>query len=451
MLYTRNKPHKRKPNWKNILLTALCIALASASITLLVKSLPAWTGGGSSTRLDNSPTASPSAPAASPSQTPETTPTPEIEQEPSVEPTETPAPKRGSGVQSITIGAVGEIAMHEHELQAAKSGDSYDFTEFFSRIQPYISWQDVTIGNLETIIAQDGFDAVRSPSQLLTGLEQAGMDVLTLANEHILDSDISGAQSTVTAIQEAGMTSVGAYTSGSDFVTPVILQKDDLRIAVLNYTESTEKNPDGASDTVKYLTEAAFDNDMKQVQADETGVDFVIVCVHWGTEDEQALSDSQKSWAQKFADAGVDVVLGSGTHLVQEMSYVQGADGNTTLVAYGLGNFLSGARQGGKDAGVIVNFTLTKDFDADTKSIDEVTYIPTWVLKYSSQGKYSFEIMSSVEYSQKKYQNMSLTDRDRVKQVQSEIEKALGSGVGKTDTAIRTMTDGVSTIVDPQE
>ena len=43
VLYTRNKPHKRKPNWRNILLTALCVVLLASSVTLLVKSIPAWT------------------------------------------------------------------------------------------------------------------------------------------------------------------------------------------------------------------------------------------------------------------------------------------------------------------------------------------------------------------------------------------------------------------------
>ena len=449
VLYTRNKPHKRKPNWRNILLTALCVVLLASSVTLLVKSIPAWTDRGDDTQLSSSPT--PPAETLSPSQTPAASPDPTAspEAEETAEPS--PTPQRGSGVQTITIGAVGDIAMHAHELQAAKSGDGYDFTAFFSRVQPYLSWQDAVIGNLETTIAQDKFDATRSPAQLLDGLKAAGVDVLTLANEHILDADIAGAQATVGAVKDAGLTPVGAYTSGADYIAPVILTKDDLRIAVLNYTETTDNTPEGASDTVKYLTEAAFDNDMKQVQADETGIDFVIVCVHWGTEDDKALTDSQKAWAQTFADAGVDAVLGTGTHYLQELTYVQGASGKRTLVAYGLGNFLSGARTDGRDAGAILSFTLKKDFDSGETAIEDVTYAPTWVLKYSSEGKYSFEIMSAVEYSQKKYQNMSLTDRDRIKKVQAEVEAALGTGAGKVDTSIRTMTDGVSTVVQPEE
>lgn len=244
VLYTRNKPHKRKPNWRNILLTALCVVLLASSVTLLVKSIPAWTDRGDDTQLSSSPT--PPAETLSPSQTPAASPDPTAspEAEETAEPS--PTPQRGSGVQTITIGAVGDIAMHAHELQAAKSGDGYDFTAFFSRVQPYLSWQDAVIGNLETTIAQDKFDATRSPAQLLDGLKAAGVDVLTLANEHILDADIAGAQATVGAVKDAGLTPVGAYTSGADYIAPVILTKDDLRIAVLNYTETTDNTPEGA-------------------------------------------------------------------------------------------------------------------------------------------------------------------------------------------------------------
>ena len=96
-----------------------------------------------------------------------------------------------------------------------------------------------------------------------------------------------------------------------------------------------------------------------------------------------------------------------------------------------------------------MNFKLTKDFDKDEKNVEEVTYTPIWELKYSSEGKYAFEMMNSIEYSSKKYQNMSLADRDRIKLIRKEIETAMGTGAGQTDINIRTMTDGVSTIVEP--
>lgn len=63
------------------------------------------------------------------------------------------------------------------ELQAAKTGNSYDFGSFFARVQPYLSWQDVTLGTLETTIASDKFDETRAPAQLLTAMKNNGFDL----------------------------------------------------------------------------------------------------------------------------------------------------------------------------------------------------------------------------------------------------------------------------------
>ena len=446
VLYTRNKPHKKKPNWKNILLTAFCLVLVVCSVTLLIKAVPSWNSGTQMNKSSASPAPSKAAETPVPSESPSPTETPAPSE--SVEPSAEPTPARGSGVQSITFGAVGSIMMHAHELQAAKTGNSYDFGSFFARVQPYLSWQDVTLGTLETTIASDKFDETRAPAQLLTAMKNNGFDLVSLASAQILDSDIAGAQATVQAAKEAELLSTGAYASGSDYVKPLIIEKDDLRIAVLSYTEKTDKLPDGATDTVKYLTEATFDNDLKQIRADETGIDFIIVCVQWSG-DSAELTDSQKAWAQTFADNDVDVVLGTCAHRQQSLTYVQGKDGNRTLVAYSLGSFLDAYRNNGRDAAVILNFKLTKDFDKDEKNVGEVTYTPIWELKYSSEGKYAFEMMNSIEYSSKKYQNMSLADRDRIKLIRKEIETAMGTGAGQTDINIRTMTDGVSTIVEP--
>lgn len=442
MLYTRNKPHKRKPNWRNILLTLLCVVLLVASVTLLVKSIPAWVRPGD-VSLDNSPMPEnvPSAePTAAPAETPEATKTPEatpeITPEPTIEPTA--EPKRGSGVQSITFGAVGDISLHEHSLKAAKNGNTYDFTNFFGFIQPYISWQDVVIANLDAS-ADSAADVsvTNAPAALLDGLHAAGVDVVALANDTIEAQGKEAGYSTAAAAALSGL-----IAAGNEASAPVILTKEDLRIGFMSYAVTAEP-----ALAVRELTDAKFDEDLAYLGADELGVDFTVVYVHWGQEGSAELTDAQKAWAQKFADAGVDVVLGSGAQVPQQLTYLQNADGHKTLVAYGLGNFLSGARKDGKDSGVIVNFTLTKDFDAETTSIEAVTYSPTWVLKYSAQGKYSFEIMPAAEYADKHYRNMAKTDKERIAKVPAEIEAALGTSAGAMDPSVRVMVDGVSTVV----
>ena len=427
MLYTRYKPHKRKPNWKNIFLTALILVVLVACVVLLVKASPSW---GRKAPEGNRPT-----PGIDPTPLVTATPAPTEEPAATAKPAEvpvetqapTPAP-RGSGTQSVTIGAVGDIVMHGQCLQAGKNGNSYDFSKFFSRIVPYISWQDMTIANLECAIAEKGFDENKAPEALLSAMNEAGIDVVALSNEKIAAQGEEAADFTANAVQNCDMVPVG-------YGDVRIVTKDDLRIAILNYVE----NPESENAATRVLSDVNFDDDIRFIA--ENDVDFVIAYIHWGEAGKQEVTETQKAWARKMADAGVDVVLGSHAHVVQSMEMLTGAGGNSTLVAYGLGNFESPYRNNGQDAGVILSFTLTKDFDSQTKQIETVTYAPTFALKYSSVGKYSIEVMSAVEYTEKKYQNMSLDDRARIAAIPAEIQAALGSEVGTMETEVRTLSE----------
>jgi len=424
MLYTRNKPHKRKPNWKNILLTCLCLVVVIVGAGLLIsanskseKIPPAPTPGIDETPV---PTATPE-PTQPPTATP--APTDEATQQPTEAPTPEPTP-RGSGVQSVTFGAVGDIVMHGQVLQAAKSGNSYDFTKFFDRIVPYISWQDFTIANLECSIAEKGFDEDKAPEALLSAMKEAGIDVVALSNEINATSGAEAFAYTTSAVENNGLLPVGTENVR-------ILTKDAMRIAVLNYVE----DPGTEESATHVLTEDNIAADISYVM--DNDVDFVIAYIHWGDSGKAEVTETQKQWASYLAESGVDVILGSHAHVVQSMEMLEGASGHKTLVVYGLGNFESPYRNNGADAGVILNFTLTKDFDNGTLSISDVTYAPTFTLKYSSVGKYSIEIMSAVEYSDKKYQNMSLDDRARVAAIPAEIQATLGTEIGTMETEIR--------------
>ncbi|MEJ7247910.1 CapA family protein, partial [Staphylococcus epidermidis] len=74
--------------------------------------------------------------------------------------------------------------------------------------------------------------------------------------------------------------------------------------------------------------------------------DVVLVSAHWGNEGKHQPNVTQKKYAQIFADAGVDVVLGTHPHVIQPVKWVKGSEGNRTLVAYSLGNFLNGQSTG---------------------------------------------------------------------------------------------------------
>ena len=95
VLYTRNKPHKRRPNWRNILLTALCVVLLATSVTLLVRAVPSWLKNSGDDLQLNNPSAPPSAtPEASPDSSPAQTPAASPDGEPTESPEASPARSR---------------------------------------------------------------------------------------------------------------------------------------------------------------------------------------------------------------------------------------------------------------------------------------------------------------------------------------------------------------------
>ena len=89
----------------------------------------------------------------------------------------------------------------------------------------------------------------------------------------------------------------------------------------------------------------------------------MIVSAHWGNEGQHKQNKTQEKYAKVFADAGVDVVLGMHPHVIEPVKWVEGKDGNKTLVAYSLGNFLNGQATGNESNDLLgrLNFKLVKN------------------------------------------------------------------------------------------
>ena len=96
------------------------------------------------------------------------------------------------------------------------------------------------------------------------------------------------------------------------------------------------------------------------IAAGEADADCSIVFVHWGTEYAAEPDEAQRLWAQRFADWGVEVVVGTHPHVLQPVEWVTGVDGHETLVYYSLGNFISAQTEEACRLGGMAWFTITK-------------------------------------------------------------------------------------------
>ena len=349
------------------------------------------------------PTPSPT-PTPVPTPTPEPTPSPEPTQAPTAVPV-TPSPDENdvidiplhpvvTGPRSIHFRVTGDImcsdTLLEYALKAGH-GNYYDFTAQFADIRDSTSSADYTIGNLETTIGKyknrpySGYPNFNSPETLLDAVKGAGWDFLTLANNHILDRWFDGLKLTVNWVEQYGFDFTGAFRSWDEREASKIVEINGVKVGFLAYTQDTnnmETNSDQAATQygVSYLFKANFASDVAKLRAD--GAEVVIALPHWGTEYQSTPDITEFEYAQKLADAGVDVILGSHPHVVQMVTTLTGtrSDGTTHPVfcAYSLGNFIGTQRgQSATDSGIILDFTLQEQDDG-TFTVENPSYVPIY-------------------------------------------------------------------------
>lgn len=304
-------------------------------------------------------------------------------------------------LKTLSLMAVGDIMFHDDQLDSAEKGDgSYNFYPMFADVKPYLSAADVTLANFETTLAGSdrpfqGFPRFNSPDEVADAIKDAGVDILTTANNHSLDTDDDGLKRTVKVLQERGLATVGTYAEEPESRV-LIYEENGISLAVLSYTSSTnglgdQYKEDELNAMINLMTKENIKRDVEE--AKELGVDFIITFMHWGEEYSLEPSKEQKEYAQYMADLGVDLILGSHPHVVQPTEIIKTED-KESFVVYSMGNFISNQRKEtlGDDfihteQGVIVNFEIEKNEASEKTTITEVEYIPTWVYKNETKDE----------------------------------------------------------------
>ena len=242
---------------------------------------------------------------------------------------ETYAP--GSAV--ATLNFVGDISLDEAMLQSFRNGEDYDFTPLLERVIPKLASADLTVGNLEGSISTGSYAADHSyPPALLRDLYAAGFDVLQTANSYSIQNGITGLVETKQAIQAAGMDAVGTWVSEEDRRENGVLIREvnGLRIAFLSFTKGMNnlRLPDGTDYCVNLLY-TDYDTNYSKIarsaissaveEARLAQPDLIVALLHWGSEYDKEIADSQKEIAKLLFDSGVNLIVGSHSHYIGAM------------------------------------------------------------------------------------------------------------------------------------
>ena len=311
-----------------------------------------------------------------------------------------PSTPTGSG-RSAHIRVIGDVMFHQEQLDAARQPDgSYDFTLQFQFIAPSLRNADYTIANLETTVGKykdtnySGYPQFNTPESVLTTLQNdCGIDFFTLANNHMLDRWYDGMVNDVNLMEKYGFDYVGAYRSKEERNTPVIYEVNGIKIGFVAYTHSTntmENYSDKAAKEygVPYLYKSDIKADVQRLK--DAGAEVIIALPHWGTENTHIPDSDQKAYAKKLAAYGVDIILGSHSHMVEPMLIVEGTDSEgkprQVFCIYSMGNFISAMTMKRTDNGIILDFTIVEQPDG-TFRVENVGYVPVYVWKHA--GKYT--------------------------------------------------------------
>jgi poly-gamma-glutamate synthesis protein (capsule biosynthesis protein) len=358
---------------------------------------------------------------------------------------------------SLKITCIGDIMAHGPQLTAAQQSDgSYEFTEPFTYVKPWLSDADLTLANLECTTPGSnyrGYPSFRTPDSIVDAMVDAGIDVAITSNNHMYDSGYSGMIRTMEVCKEKGLTVSGTRAEGEERWQ--IVEVKGLKVGILAYTYETPRQNGRRSLNGNPISDAAvfaantysqdgshIDADLKSMSEEikacrEAGAELMIAYVHWGEEYQKKGNKTQYKVAQALAEAGADVIFASHPHVVQEISYIEvaGAAGPAEApstdaavsaspsavtepaasavrrvpVFVSMGNFISNQRRETlasvygtetsirTEQGMIANLEITYDRTTGTVSYDDVSYVGTWVEKYRKNGKDQYYVIPLVD------------------------------------------------------
>jgi poly-gamma-glutamate synthesis protein (capsule biosynthesis protein) len=293
---------------------------------------------------------------------------------------------------------------HDEQIKGAldTANGVYNYEPTFRFIKPIIEQADIAIANLEVTLAgpvYKGYPEFSSPDALAIAAKDAGFDVFIQANNHAIDRGKTGFLRTIAILDSLDILHTGTFADSLDrsLQYPLILEKNNIRIALLNYTYGTNGLEIPKPGIINRIDTALIRQDIEKARF--AGADYVIATIHWGEEYERNENSQQRKLAASMLNQGANAIIGSHPHVVQPVELIYSADSiHAGLVVYSLGNFVSNQRAQYKDGGIVFNLDLIKT--ASGTRISQFSYLPSWVYREDLPDRSVFYIIPVSLYEQ---------------------------------------------------
>ena len=347
----------------------------------------------------------------------------------------------------IHIRAAGDLNVTDEVILSGAGANGYDFTLPFLNVASVLSDADLTLLNFEGNLCGEpyGSKSTSAPLQLAQALHAAGVDMVQVANSCTVNNGLLGMTSTMNSLRSAGIEPVGAFSTPEEFQKTkgyTICQIQGIKVAVVAFTKGVGSMglPLGNEDCVNLLytdyatTYQEIDKDrirkiLKNVASEKP--DITIALLHWGSEYNDTISSSQKSIASLMKSQGVDIIIGTHSHRVQQIEYDELSG---TLVAYSLGDFFGDAKEAGSNYSIVLDIEITRDSDAGVTQVTGYSIIPIYTLKQSETCDSQRRVVTIADA-------MKAYEEDFVDKVPAEAYTALDAALDRINDRIKVKTD----------
>ncbi len=295
----------------------------------------------------------------------------------------------------IRLAAVGDLNVTESVV--ASGGLNFDYSNTFLDVAHLLADADIATVNFEGNLYGAPYGADRSaPQTIMTALQRIGVDMVQLANSYSIYKGMHGLVQTIDGVRLAGMEPLGVYPNAQEAAKQkgyTIRTVQGIKIAFVAFTKGMDGMalPAGNEGCVNVLYQD-YSTDYQKV--DTVGIsnildavakekpDLTVAQLHWGSEFNNTISQSQKDICSLLQEKGVDAIIGTHSHYVQSMTFDETTG---SFVAYSLGDFLGDADRAGSEYSVILELEITKRAESGETKITGYSYTPIFTV--AEEGK----------------------------------------------------------------
>ncbi len=343
---------------------------------------------------------------------------------------------------SFSIGYVGDLILLENQvLNSYTENGKYEFDYMFEHTKNYFKNVDYMIGVLEgpsddsSQYSYGNFDDDKKlhlnyPSSFLASIKNNGFDLVSVANNHLLDRGEKAVDQTINNLNSLSLDYVGAYKNRVK-----VVNIENIKIGILAYTYginyfNEEELVDNywnlsgylCSSSSKYLTkiQKRIQNDFNYLK--DQSVDLIIVMPHYGTQFSNEVDNYQKFWNNYFVESGADIILGDHSHRVQPIYYQ-----DDTIIVNSPGNYVNSYTDYDGDVSMMVKIYI----DKNNKDVIGAGIIP--LLTVEKNGKYTsvsvYDALNDdnfknfkqrLEYANEKVTEVSMRHKIDIKNIEKE-------------------------------